>query len=210
MDAIKYEPNPPDYDDIPRYAYDEFQRIRDALETTPRWDDLRFPATGSRLDNASTRYSYDFVNCGIIFNNNSRYTQEPLCHVAQMPHGWKEESAIRPHIHWNQISANVPNWLISYRFYNNGGTIPAFTNAILSSHAFTYVSGTLAQISSFPEIDMTGLNASCLGDVIIYRDTANASTLFGGADPEASNILFKEFDIHHQVDSFGSAQEFVK
>lgn len=37
MENIKYFPNPPDYNDVPRYAYEEFQRIKtdlDELNTT--------------------------------------------------------------------------------------------------------------------------------------------------------------------------------
>jgi len=211
---FQYETNPPssvDPKDLGRYTYDEFQRVRDALDVTSRWDDLRFPATGINLDSAATRYSFDTTDLAVSFANNSRYTTEQLNYIIQLPHSWKEESALRPHIHWIQNQAAVPNWLIEYRVYNNGDLLPAFgTFGTLQSHAFTWSSGSLVQISSFPEISMTGLRASCFVDVKMWRDTTNVSTEFVGADPVATSVLLKEFDTHYEIDSFGSALEFVK
>ena len=211
---FKYESNPPssvEPEDLARYTYDEFQRVRDAITVTTRWDDLRFPATAVNLDSAATRYSFDTTDIAISFANNARYTNEQLNFIIQLPHSWQEESAIKPHIHWIQNQAAVPNWLIEYRVYNNGDLLPAFgTFGTLQSHAFTWSSGSLVQISSFPEIDMTGFRASCIVDVKLWRDTLNTSAQFAGVDPVATAVLLKEFDSHYQIDSFGSAMEFVK
>jgi hypothetical protein len=177
------------------------------------WEDMRFPASGSNLDTASSRYSYDFVNCGITFNGGAtpaRYANEPLCHVVQFPHGWREGSIVKPHVHWIQTTAATPNWLLRWRAYNNGDTVPAFTNAAMTSSVWTWSSGSLLNISRFPDIDMDGFNISCVLDMILYRDYANASGLFAGAESGAPNVLFKEFDLHYQIEATGSSKEFVK
>lgn len=187
------------------------EQLRVAVST--RWDDLRFPASTARLVPAS-RYSADTTNCGIIFDGGAtpaRYPDEALCHVVQLPHSWNEGTTIRPHMHWIQTDPTPPNWLLRYRFYNNGSAVTAFTNVIpATTEVFTYTSGSMLQISAFPNISMTDYKISCLGDVIIYRDYANASGLFAGAESGAPDVLYKEFDIHYEKDSWGSRDEFVK
>ncbi len=177
------------------------------------WDDLRFPFFGRRMDVTSGRLDYNYTELGIDFADNClvRY-QEQIGMIAQLQHSYKYESDIRPHLHWLQSSANVPNWLLSYRVYENGATPPSWTDAAYSSHAFAYSSGTILQITHFPTIDMTGINSvSAFIDFKMYRDTTNSSTLFGGADPLEGNALAKEFDIHFQIDTpCGSATELVK
>lgn len=175
------------------------------------WDDLRFPASADRLDVAATRYSYDYDELGISIEANARHPEEVIGNIVQMPHAWKEGSAVYPHIHWKQSQSAVPNWLIEYRAYNNGEAIPvSFIRAIAESPVFSYTSGDILQISSFPTIDMTGLSISSFVDIKIYRDTANTSGLFAGADPVASAVLLKEIDVHFEIDSLGSDLEFTK
>ena len=174
------------------------------------WDDLKFPASGNRLDSAATRYRYDFDELAIIFDDDARKAEEVLGHIAQMEHAWAEESTLKPHIHWIQSQAAVPNWLIEYRRYNNGEIVPAFVAAASLSSIFTYVSGSILQISTFPDINMAGMRISSFVDVKITRDTANSSGLFAGADPVTGGVSFKEFDFHAQNNSRGSLQEYIK
>lgn len=178
--------------------------------TTPSWDDLRFPATGQTVDVSGGRIDYDYDECGVAFQDNARYPQEPIVMAAQMPHSWIQGTAIRPHIHWLQSAADVPNWLVQYRTVVNGEAPSAWTLAAAETLVFTYTSGTILQISSFPEIDMTGLNISDFVDIRLFRDTGNDSALFSGADPLTGNALVKELDIHYRIDGFGSTQEFTK
>lgn len=208
---FNYFPNPvpENIDDLRRYINDELQRISTSFQIAPRWDDLRFPTTGDRLDSASTRYSFDSTELGVTFDNDSRYPNEQLSNIVQIPHAWREQSGIRPHIHWIQNQSAIPNWLMAYRVYNNNETPGTFTEVALSSTVFTYTTGSIVQISSFPEIDMTGMSLSCFVDIKIWRDTTNASGVFAGADPVATGVLLKEYDIHYLVDSFGSPIEFV-
>ena len=181
----------------------------DILEE-PRWDDLKFPATGLNLDSAATRYSVDTTELGTSFHSDARYTNEQLGMVVQLPHAWKEGTILKPHIHWIQNQAAVPNWLMAYRVYNNGEVPGAFSFSMIDNTVFTYTSGSICQISGFPDIDMYGLTISSIIDIKLWRDTANTSTLFAGADPVATDALLKEYDIHYQLDSNGSVQEYVK
>ena len=60
---------------------------------TSRWEDLRFPARPGNIDSAAARYSYDHFNGSIVLNGTvpSRYPEEWVSYISQMPHGWLEE-----------------------------------------------------------------------------------------------------------------------
>ena len=180
------------------------------------WEDLRFPFSGLRLDSNSTRYSYDYVNGLVCFNSNSRYPNEPISMIAQLPHSWKEESQVRPHMHWIQTSSDQPNWLLAYRIYKNGdGTsidsdYSNYNFLTVESNVFPYASGNLVQISNFGMIDMTGVGLSDCIHFVVFRDVFNTSGEFERPESSESNAYSIEFDIHYQSNSLGSREEFIK
>jgi hypothetical protein len=185
----------------------EFNSIRGVGD---RWDDLKAPFIGRKIDVTNGHLDYDFTELGIKFQTNAEYSTDPVGLIYQMPHHWKLESELRPHIHWIQSEDHTPNWLIAYRAYINGEAPPAWTLAAWTSNAFDYVKDGL-QITQFPAIDMSGINeVSGFLDVQLYRDTGNASSLFSGADPYTVAALAKEFDLHYIIDSRGSREELSK
>jgi len=180
------------------------------------WVDMLGPLFGQRLDVAATRYSYNPFNGAIQFDNNARYTEEVIIQHVQLQHWWKLTTNGKPHLHWKQQSANIPNWLLGWKLDRNGqaGAVETdysnFTFGVIESHAFTYTSGVLNQISLFPDIDLSNANISDLLTIALWRDTANASTLFAGADPSSLAELAMDLDTHIQVDAPGSDFEYVK
>lgn len=180
------------------------------------WDDLRFPFVGRNLDSSSGRIDYNYFNCAIGYQSTARYPDEPVCILVQMPHSWIEGSNIRPHIHWPQQSANEPNWVLAYKKVpkENALTLESnfnnYTKVKKESNAFTYASGTIHQITSFPEIDMDGLGLSDCIQLVVFRDSNNATNLFAGSDPSGLTEYIWEFDIHFQHDGIGSKNEFSK
>jgi hypothetical protein len=186
-------------------------RLRYDITNSTFWDDAKFPVTGDRIDTSSGRLDYDYDKMGVGFQNNARYPEEPVAIIAQMSHAYALGTPIRPHLHWIQEQADVPNWLMEYRIWPNGEPIPSFSLQIPSHHIFTYTSGSILQITTFPEIDMSAINkVSAFLDIKIFRDTANSSGLFTGADPIGSTVVLKEYDHHFLTDSPGSVREFVK
>ena len=175
------------------------------------WDDSRFPLVGENAYSASGRISYDYDECALAFHDNARYPEEPACATDQMTHMWVEGSDLEPHLHWFQMSDADPNWLIQYRIVENGQAPTAWQLMIPDvPRVFTYTSGTLAQITAWPTIDMTGYKISDSVQYRIFRDTANASTLFTGADAYTGNALAVEFDVHHLKNTFGSSSQWTK
>lgn len=162
------------------------------------WNDLRFPATQTKIG-SNLKPDFDFTNLGLLFPQND--ATEIAYVIGQMPHSMKIGSNLKPHIHFIQTSASQPVFKLDYRWYKNGDTPPSFTTLTCDSFAFTYTSGSILQICSFPEIDGSSIDTvSSIIDVKIYRDD-NIVT---------GDVLVKEFDIHYQINSLGSKQEFIK
>jgi len=194
------------------------QLVQDPITTTiyyhdsTNYDDLRFPLQGQRLDTSSGRIDYNYDECTVDFALNARYPNEPICFVSQMPHAKAISTKVHPHLHWIQEEANVPNWVMAYRWYSNNDVVPAvWTLAKYSVNTFTYVAGDLAQITTFPDINAPELEGiSSILDIKLFRDSANTSTLFAGADPYTVVAKAKEFDLHYQINSVGSGEEYTK
>jgi hypothetical protein len=91
---------------------------------------------------------------------------------------------------------------MDYRWYNNGDLMPgAFTTITAATFAFTYTAGNMLQIAAFPEIDGSAMGGvSSMMDIKLYRDDNVA----------IGDVLTKEFDIHYEIDSLGSKEEYVK
>lgn len=189
------------------------------IKTSLAWRDISFGSFARNLDISAGRVDYDYFNAAIEYASNALYPDDPVVNPIQINHDvyYGETGAVlKPHIHWIQRSSNIPNWLIAYKKSNNGAayTIETdYSNYTLmtpQSHAFTYVSGNLYQITGFGEIDISDLTISSTVDMVLFRDTTNVSTLFAGADPESNDILVKWNDAHGQVIDFGSRQEFIQ
>lgn len=160
------------------------------------WDDLRFPFSRTMLG-ALNKPDFDYTNVGLLFPQND--ATEIVYMIGQLPHGYDAGSDIKPHIHWQQSSASAPTWTLEYKWFNNGEAAPAaFTTVNATAQAFTYVSGNLAQISSWAAISGTGKKESSILLLKLYR---NDNTVTG-------DVLAFEFDIHFQRDKRGSFVEY--
>jgi len=166
------------------------------------WDDLRFPLTGARLDITAGRLDYDFFNGGVGFAANARFPEEPVSMLAQMPHEWLVGDEIKVHHHWPQEAAGG-NWLLAWKKYINGETCNVDTDFTTThtlaagTELFTYTSGTMYQITDFGGIDMSDMGPSDCLHLVLFRDSANTSTLFSGTDATGVRISC-ELDIHYR------------
>jgi hypothetical protein len=172
------------------------------------WDDLRAPATALRLDSAATRYSFDSTNVGVLFNDDARYTEEQITVLFQMPHRWKLNSEVRLHFHWIQNQNASPNWLGAYRYYGNNQCCPStWVEVAAITPEFTYTSGDLSQVNRIANFTPANLDLSGMVEIKFWRDTANLSGKFAGADPYVGQALLKEIDLHYKIDGTGSLYE---
>jgi hypothetical protein len=135
------------------------------------WDDLSAAIIAARLDTASGRLQYDYFNGGVTFNSNARYPEEPVVIPVQFKHhqAYGTGAVLRPHFHWYQQQTAIPNFLLLYKKVNWGETTTLetdfsnYTALTPSVNAFEYDSGTLGQITGFPEIDASDVVLSGTG-----------------------------------------------
>lgn len=183
-----------------------------------QWDDLSAPALGLPGNSTSGRLANNFYNAGMQFNSNARYPEEPIVISIQLFHAlmFGTGAVFRPHIHWYQSQAAVPNFLMLYKKIRKGTLTTVetdysnYTFLTPVTNVWTWTSGTLYQLTTFGEIDTSEMELSDTFDIIFFRDSANASGLFAGSDPVATNVIVKYIDCHVQFNSLGSRQEFVK
>jgi len=146
------------------------------------------------------------------FDTGCAYASDYLWANFQFNHDRKLGAPVFPHIHWFQTENTTPNFLVLYRWQLNGkAKTTAWSLHKMTTSAFTYVSGTLNQISYG-----TGLtppsddNVSTLLQVRITRDKTNASGAFTGSDTYTASAATTSFDIHIELDSVGSRTEYSK
>lgn len=164
----------------------------------------------TRLRTVGPGVSGDDVEGSIVFVAAANLSDYAVTNV-QLNHDRDLAVGIYPHIHYWQTTAAVPNWLLEYRWQRNGAAkVTAWTRAAWSAQAFTWTAGALNQIAAFPAIVQAGSGISDVVQLRILRDSTNASGLFAGADPVAAPVHATSFDVHMQINSLGSTDEYAK
>jgi hypothetical protein len=172
--------------------------------TNDVWEDLRFPAnsidpTGLTGAAAVITDVDTFPGCLSFVGN----LDNVCAGIAQMPHGWKKASTLRPHIHWLKPtgSASAVTWELYYRRLGFAGTTAEAWSTALTG---TIVAGdqTVSNqhlISSFGDITMANMRESSMLAWKLYRR--------GSTDADNNAVTLLEFDIHYQVDKNGTSTE---
>lgn len=172
------------------------------------WEDLRFPASGINPAGSTAPATVDNADpyMGALLFDAS--TINVVAGIAQMPHSWKEGSAVSPHIHWTPTSAAGGNvyWRFSYMVANIN---ESFSGSYTVMDPVVAAAGTDANahlLTAFdPDIDMTGKTLSA---IIMWKLERVAND--GTNDTYAGNARLLEIDFHYEVDSFGSNQLYIK
>ena len=166
------------------------------------WEDLRFPAAGINPPGAASDPGRDTTDGRLSF---SASATNVIAIQAQMPHAWKEGSVIVPHLHWSPTNTHGGSvyWRMEYKVANVGETFPGSFTPVNILAAGAGVSDA-HQLASFGDIAMTGKRVSCMLLILLSR--------IGGEGTDDYNAACKlnEFDIHYQVDGFGSTLETSK
>jgi hypothetical protein len=175
------------------------------------YDDMLNQLIGQRLESPSSNVIQNNAEGSLTFQTDAT-TLDYVTMSVQLSHRWKAGSTIYPHLHWWQAQSNIPNWLLQYRWQRQGqDKTTTWTSVKINDNAFTYVSGTLNQISGFPAISApSGYSLSDIVQCRIIRDTTNASGLFTGTDPYTVDVDAVNFDIHIECDTAGSRTEYTK
>jgi hypothetical protein len=170
------------------------------------WEDLSFQAAGINPAGAPDAASFDTTTYPgtLLFAGN---LDNHIAGTAQMPHSWRDGTAVRPHIHWTKTTADgsalAVEWAMRFAVVDINATIPAMS---------AWVPGTLQigdlttngrhNITSFSELAMTGRGIS----TIIIWELRRA----GSTDAYNSNARLLALDFHYQRNASGSRREYVK
>jgi hypothetical protein len=163
------------------------------------WDDLMVEARPG-IQGQSTKPDWDNNYHALMFPQNN--PSEIVTLNFQLPHRWKLGSTIQPHIHFLHNQNKIPIFKMQYRWYNIGDPPPAsWTIYTMNDVLVPYPGYSIHNLClNQTGIDGTGMGFSSLLQVKIYRD----DNVFVGDCPVFG------FDIHIEIDSFGTGDEFVK
>ena len=182
------------------------------IGTATRWNDLRVEPvvrkTGSKAPSyvswLTGLYLYDFDDA-------VAGSEKEIFFSVQMPHDWKEQSTISPHVHWTNrttgTAGQVIRWGLEYTVATIGGTFGATTTI----YGTTVVGGadiTVANehfITELDDITMTGNLISTILVCRLFRNSSNAADTYTGT----AGLLYVDF--HYEIDTIGgSKDEFTK
>ena len=160
------------------------------------WEDLRFPVQGINPVGPTSPPDISNVDGALLFDAG---TIQLIAGFAQMPHSWKQGSAIHPHIHWQASDGNSGDvvWKLEYDISNINGNF-AGSYASNSKTVAVPESATKHILTTFDNIEMSGKVVSCIIKWRISR-TANAAE-----DTYAADARLLEVDFHYEIDSIGS------
>lgn len=169
-------------------------------------DAISLQQTGPGVSRNSTESTVDYTT-------GSNLSDFMYCNI-QLNHDKDLISSIYPHLHFFQTEDHMPNFLLRFRWQLNGGVkTTGWTDLKCNLQAFTpYVGGTVHQIAySLPIETPPGSIVSDIVQFKIYRDNAGASTIYGSAaDPYTATVGVLAFDIHFQINTLGSDDQYTK
>lgn len=176
---------------------------RNSSSTTPAW--TVFAAPGF--------YTYEYTAA-------DNDVDKELFFNVQLPHDYKEGSTIFPHVHWSSTSAlgtTRPVWRFQYQWVNLNGNYSAdFSANLLTGYLVVQSGGGVesspanltdtrrSMITPLGSISGTGKTVSSMLLIRLTRFTTDANDTFTGG------AFILSFDLHYEIDSFGSSTEYAK
>ena len=182
----------------------DYEFLLASIPGIPRWNDLSEQLTRRQVNPATLKPDYDATNIGLLFPENDE--TEFVDFIFQMPHSWVEGSTIYPHVHVLQAQGTQACFQLQYKWYNVGQENPSsWTVYDMDTYAITTTFNNPRHniITGAAGISGTGKTISSILKIRLWRDSAAKDTYSG-------DILADQFDIHIQIDGFGSETEFNK
>jgi len=179
------------------------------------WDDLRVPVLSTKLGGTKD------PDLGKVFDNGSgsqgvfsylfdASTEEELYFMVQLPHGWKYESSLNPHVHWTPTVKGTTGQKVSWGLeYTVAAIDSSFGNTTIIYGDTSMPDETLVAnkhyLTELTPISMTGIDSvSAMMLCRVFRDATGT----GGTDDYASDVALLEIDFHYESDRIGSDNEY--
>jgi hypothetical protein len=183
------------------------------------WDDIQFGLGGAGLNTATGRIGIDPTEKMTFFAANARYPDEWIVINGQTKHGWEWGSEIDFHFHALQTFDATPNIAYEVRTWANFEQVPAWPSPAKGVGWLepTYVGPRFANIFHVCDIGMSRYkdrivagrdNLSVQFQIVIYRDSADATGLWSAVDPYTPQLLINALDAHVFNTRTGSQKEY--
>jgi hypothetical protein len=169
-----------------------------------------------RIDGLSTRAGVVAPTDETGFRGNNAFQVRNFVHNQadevqfdiQLPHSWKEGGLLYPHVHFapwiSSTGAKAAQFILEYYFANVGEQFPASPSTYTMTKTWAVdqqwyhlIAGNATALTS------TGKTLSSILKCRLYRDNTVSNNLAG-------KVAFLYFDIHYEVDGFGSDGEYEK
>ena len=139
----------------------------------------------------------------LAFNKTKR---ESVTFDVQLPHGWRQGTAIQPHVHWCPTDTGTGNvvWELEYTTWANVNDPISTTTTVLTATDAADGVAYKHQAVNLGEMDMTGKRVSTITICRFARVGADAG------DTYDNDALVLSVDFHIQKDSIGSNRTFSK
>lgn len=178
------------------------------------WDDLKVVPgvfTFAGANDPATK-AWQPGGSGATFTVYQFNTGDEIFFTHQLPHGYKQGTDLRPHVHWTPANrgtnedGNTVAWKLDYSIANINGIFVASSTIAMTATCDGVDDKHQLQGADSGVIDGANLLISAVIQGRVYRDSG---------DTWSSNILGNrpvliEFDIHFQRDARGSRQLFIK
>ena len=165
------------------------------------YDDLRFPASAINPKGGVNDADRDSDDGSLLFDKSS---VEIVAGIGQMPHSWKP-GKVYPHLHWQATSTGAGNvlWKLEYDVADvNGNFAGSWTELTVLDAAPENANTHL--IAAFDAVDLGSYKLSCIFKWRISRVADDETDTY---DADAKLL---EFDLHYEIESVGSGQEYRK
>ena len=174
--------------------------------TGEAWEDLRFPVAGINPPGSASDPDRSTDTGCFLFDST---LEEVIAMQVQLPHNWKVGTPLYPHIHWAKSTSAAGNvaWKLHYRWCKINSTI----ETAISTISYTTAEGTPDTDTAYKHL-ITPLTPiydadADISDILIIRLSRVPSDV---NDTYGADAMLAEFDIHYQIDSFGSDEPYSK
>ncbi|SFS46561.1 hypothetical protein [Lutibacter maritimus] len=187
-----------------------------------RWDDLKVPVNSVKIKNITEGATWEQFISGsglslLFFKEQTDANKvSDVVFTLQMPHSWKEGTAIYPHVHWTvdaSVGALRVSWGLEYVWVNVGQQFNS-TPSIVYGNGLAIPNGTLIEAREHVITPLTSITsttngpAGTLSSMLVCRLFRNSSD--SAVDTYTGSVGLLEIDFHYQIDSDGSNQEYTK
>jgi hypothetical protein len=185
------------------------------------FDDVRVPITSTKAGGSKDPHFSVFKTNGTGSQGVFLYwfdasAEEELYFTVQMPHGYKLDTTIIPHVHWTpSVTADgtpanqVVRWGFEYTWADKGQTFGNTSISYASTHypADANVVAGKHYYSEFATLTPTATAGKDISSMLICRIFRDATSLTDNYEQDAGIL---EFDIHYGIDTLGSRTDLSK